>query len=455
MQPSFYYGLINLSEYYTDNHGKYIYASRALSSFTLDIEDNTIVANTNDALPKGVQLTAIDETFRADPYKVLKNLREQAPVHIDNELVQVVCTRHDDVKTLLRDKDFFSDPRKANPGTFSREFLAASLAPGEKPSMLMMDEPDHRRLRSLVTAPFKPAAVERWRPHIREVVEQTLNNISAEEFDLIGDFAGPVPTVVIARMLGIDTEKHNEFKQWSDLLVKIAFNPFPTDEQSAEGETAAQALDEFFIAEIERRSSSLGDDLLSDMIRAEVAGDKLTIEEITIQCRLLLVAGNVTTTDLIGNGIKALLDNPDQLLKLRSDPGLIVNAVEEMLRYDTPVTNSGRIANRSIEVGGCPVAKGSSLSTSLAAANRDPAVYPEPDRFDITRDDTHHQSFGGGRHLCLGAHLARAEAQEAILGLLARYPKLAHSDKGFVYHATPVFRGFSEFWVTGLCSSTA
>ncbi len=123
-----------------------------------------------------------------------------------------------------------------------------------------------------------------------------------------------------------------------------------------------------------------------------------------------------------------------------------------MLRYDSPVTNSGRIPNRSIDVGGCPVGKGASLSTSLAAANRDPAVYPEPDRFDITREDTHHQSFGGGRHLCLGAHLARAEAQEAILGLLERYPKLAHSDKGFEYHATPAFRGFSEFWVTGLSS---
>lgn len=410
------------------------------------------MVNPDDNLPQGIQLTPVDDAFRTDPYKILKDLREKAPVHNDYELGRILYTRHDDVKAVLRDKTFLTDPRKANPGTFSREFLAAPLAPGEKPSMLMMDEPDHRRLRSLVTAPFKPAAVERWRPHIREVVEQSLDNIKGSEFELMQHFAGPVPTVVIARMLGIDPEKHSEFKQWSDLAVQIAFNPFPTDAQRAEGETAAQALEDFFITEIDRRSSNLGDDLLSDMIRAEVAGETLSKEEITAQCRLLLVAGNVTTTDLIGNGVKALLDNPGQLLKLRSDPTLIVNTVEEILRYDSPVTNSGRIPNRSIDVGGCPVEKGASLSPSLAAANRDPAVYPEPDRFDITREDTHHQSFGGGRHLCLGAHLARAEAQEAILGLLARYPNLAHSDKGFEYHAIPAFRGFSKFWVTNLSS---
>ncbi len=413
------------------------------------------MANPDNNLPQGIQLTPVDDAFRTDPYKVLKDLREQAPVHHDYELGRVLYTGHDDVKALLHDKEFFTDPRKANPGTFTREFLAASLAPGEQPSMLLMDEPDHRRLRSLVTAPFKPAAVERWRPHIRDVVKQTLNNIDSNEFELMQHFAGPVPTVVIARMLGIDSAMHNEFKQWSDLAVKIAFNPFPTDDERAKGEAAVQALEDFFKGQIERRAKNLGDDLLSDMIRAEVAGDTLSKEEITTQCLLLLVAGNVTTTDLIGNGIKALLDNPDQLLKLRSDPTLIVNAVEEILRYDSPVTNSGRIPNRNINVGGCPVEKGASLSPSLAGANRDPAIYPEPDRFDITREDTHHQSFGGGRHLCLGAHLARAEAQEAILGLLARYPNLAHSDKGFEYHATPAFRGFSKFWVTGLPSPTA
>ena len=167
-----------------------------------------------------------------------------------------------------------------------------------------------------------------------------------------------------------------------------------------------------------------------------------------MQCDLLLVAGNVTTTDLIGNGVLALLQHPDQLARLRADPGLIENAVEEMLRYDSPVTNSGRIAHADMELVGCPVHKGESLSVSLAAANRDPAVYPEPDRFNIERQDTHHQAFGGGRHLCLGAHLARLEAQEAILGLLDRFPDLKLSARGFVHHAIPSFRGMSECWVS-------
>ncbi len=402
-----------------------------------------------DKLPQGIQLTAIDEAFRQDPYAVLENLREQAPVLEDRALGRFVYTRHDDVKALLHDKEFFTDPRKANPGTFSREVLGATINAGEHPSMLLMDEPEHRRLRSLVSAPFKPGAVERWRPHIREIVEAKLDTIEGEEFDLIMQFAGPVPTVVIAEMLGVETDRHEEFKVWSDLMVQVSFNPFPTEEQREQGEEARDALTNYLLGLIAAGADDPGEDLLGDMLRAEVAGEKLTPEEIVAQCQLLLVAGNVTTTDLIGNGVKALLDNPEQLQLLRDRPELIGNAVEEMLRYDSPVTNSGRIPNRDISVGGCPVGKGASLSTSLAAANRDPAVYPEPDVFDIEREDTHHQSFGGGRHLCLGAHLARIEAQEAILGLLARYPQLEHGSRGFVYHAIPSFRGMSELWVRG------
>ncbi|MFC1579124.1 cytochrome P450 [Pseudomonadota bacterium] len=400
-------------------------------------------------LPQGVQLTAIDEEFRKNPYSLLANLRQRAPVLNDAQLGRLFFTRHDDVKNILRHKGFFSDPRKANPGSFSREFLGANLGENEEPSMLLMDEPGHRRLRSLVSSPFTPAAVERWRPRTREVVQRVLDDISGDEFDLIAEFAGPIPTVVIAELLGIDSAMHAQFKTWSDKAVQIGFNPFPSEQQLADGTAAMEALRKFFHEEIERRSATPGEDLLSDMIRAEADGEKLTIEEIVTQCNLLLVAGNVTTTDLIGNGIKALLDFPDQLQKLREAPALIGNAVEEMLRFDSPVTNSGRIAHEDMEIGGCPVKKGESLSTSLAAANRDPAVYPDPDRFDIEREDTHHQAFGGGRHLCLGAHLARLEAQESILGLLQRFPRLAHSQRGYVYHAIPSFRGLGEFWVRG------
>ncbi len=398
------------------------------------------------ALPTGVALTAVDEAFREDPYPILANVRRATRVLHDDELGRYVYTSHDDVKAILRDKDLWSDPRKARPGTFTREFLGRE---DEEPSMLLMDEPDHRRLRMLVSKPFTPAAVERWRGQIETTVQGVLDAIDGETFDLIGQFAGPVPTIVIARMLGIDESKVADFKRWSDTSVNVAFNPFSTAEDLAAGEAAAEALNDFFAAEIESRRSNLGDDLISDMLRAEEEGESLSAREIIGQCNLLLIAGNVTTTDLIGNGVKALLDHPAQLEKLRNDPGLIRNAVEEMLRYDSPVTNSGRIADRTIEVGGCPVHQGESLSTSLAAANRDPAVYPDPDRFDIERDDTHHQAFGGGRHLCLGAHLARLEAQVAILGLLDRYPVLEHSERGHTYANVPSFRGMSEFWVRG------
>ncbi len=403
-------------------------------------------AATGEKLPEGVQLTPLDERFREDPYRILKLLQQRAPVHEDTQLKRYIYTRHDDVKQILRDRDFWSDPRKANEGTFTRNFLLQNNR-DEEPSMLLMDEPGHRRLRALVSGSFTPAAVERWQERVRGVVQRVLAAIDDPEFDLISRFAGPVPTVVIAEMLGIDPSKHGDFKRWSDDSVTVSFNPFSTEAERAVGDAAREQLESFFRDEIARRRQAPGEDLISEMIRAEEDGDSLSEDEMVRQCDLLLIAGNVTTTDLIGNGTKALLDNPDQLAKLRADPGLIKNAVEEMLRYDSPVVNSGRIANRDIDIGGCPVHKGESLNTSLAAANRDPSVYPDPDRFDIERADTHHQSFGGGRHLCLGAHLARLEAQEAILALIDRFPRLRPSDKGHTYHAIPTFRGMRAFWV--------
>jgi cytochrome P450 len=404
---------------------------------------------TASKLPLGIELTPLDDKFREDPYSIFARLRDEAPLHEDTELKRFIVSRHDDVKSILRDPDMWSDPRKSNPGTFTYEFFGRNMAEDEEPSMLMMDEPDHRRLRSLVSSSFTPAAVERWRDRTKQVVQRVLSEIEGDEFDLIQDFAGPVPTVVIAELLGIDSSMHGDFKAWSDTAVATAFNPFPTEEQAAARDEANENLFQFFTAEIRKRRGDLGDDLISDMIRAEEEGDKLNETEMIQQANLLLVAGNVTTTDLIGNGVKALLDNPEQWEKLKANPALIGNAVEEMLRFDSPVVNSGRITNRSVELHGCPVHQGESINTSLAGANHDPDVYPNPTEFNIEREDTHHQSFGGGRHLCLGSHLARLEAQEAILGLMERFPQLAHSKKGFEYHSIPTFRGMSSFWVQG------
>jgi cytochrome P450 len=399
-------------------------------------------------LPQGLELTALDESFRADPYPILKRLRDHTPAYLDPAPRRVFITRHDDVKTLLHDKEIYMDPRKANPGTFSREVIAGSAGFADPPDMLFLDDPDHQRLRSLVSGSFRPKRVESWRTSIREVANSVLDGIQESEFELISRFAGPVPVVVIARMLGIDEQHYQQFKGWSDLVVLTGFNPAPTAEQTQRAQEARSALDDFFFQQIEYRISHPGDDLISDMIRSEQEGETLTHDEIVKQCRLLLVAGNVTTTDLIGNTVKALLDHPEQMKKLRENPSLIANTIEEALRFDSPVTNTSRIADRDMSVSSCPVQKGESLHLSLAAANRDPAFFANPDTFDIEREDLQHVAFGGGRHLCLGAHLARIEAQEAISALLERYPTLRYGDKGFFHHSIPAFRGMKEFWVT-------
>jgi hypothetical protein len=313
--------------------------------------------------------------------------------------------------------------------------------------MLLMDDPGHRRLRDLVRHSFTPRAIGRWRPRVRAVAERLVESLTGEEFELVTALAAPLPSMVIAELLGIDPASHAQFKTWSDLSTAVGFNPAPEPAQVAAAEGARDALHGFFAEEVAQRRRALGSDLISDMLRAEEGGDRLSEQEIVLQCDLLLIAGNVTTTDLIGNGVKALVDFPDQATKLRERPDLLPNAVEEMLRFDSPVTNSGRIASRDLEIGGVEIGCGETLSVSLAAANRDPAVYPDPDVFDVEREDTHHHAFGGGRHFCLGSHLARLEAQEAIRALLGRFPDLRLAERGFRYAGTPSFRGFETLWI--------
>ncbi len=400
-------------------------------------------------LPKGLELTPFDETFRANPYPRLAQLREACPVYRGSETNDVIVTTRAEVQRILRDKEMWSDPRKSNPDSSIR-LLGVDLE--SEPSMLLADDPAHKRLRGLVNKAFTPRAVEAMRPHIKEVVAQLLDDIEAHhiidgQFELIEHFAGPVPTVVIAEMLGVDTSRREDFKRWSDTAAAGFFNPLRTEEQEAAQLEAGDNLWALFREEIGKRRQNPRNDLISAMISVEESGDRFTEEEIIQQCNLLLIAGNVTTCDLIGNGVKALLDHPEQLAKLRDRPELISNAVEEMLRFESPVINSGRIAPHDMEIKGCPVHKGESVMVSLGAANRDPSVHEDPDAFDIERQNPQHDSFGGGRHFCLGAPLARLEAQEAISGLIARFPNLRHSDREPVFRTLPAFRGMEKFWV--------
>lgn len=396
----------------------------------------------SEGLPTGIALTALDPAFRENPYPILAELREREPVHHDTVLHRYVFTRHEDVNAILRDLTLYSDPRKGNPGTFSREFLSRPGAEADEPSMLLMDDPGHRRLRELVNRSFTPRAIERWRERVRGVAERLVSELPHGPFDLVKCFADPLPSVVIAEMMGLDPGCYEDFKAWSNVSVAVGFNPMSTPEQLAEAEVARKALDALFRDEIPKRRRALGDDLISEMVAAEDGGDRLTEDEIVRQCDLLLIAGNVTTTDLIGNAIKALIDHPAEQARLVADPRRVADAVDEVLRYDPPVTNSGRIASRDMTFHGVEIAKGESLSVSLAAANHDPRVHPRPDVFDLDRADKSTLAFGGGRHFCLGSHLARAEAQEALRALLGRFGSLRLAQGGYERAAIPSFRGF-------------
>jgi Cytochrome P450 len=403
-----------------------------------------------DPLPKGIQLTPFDPQFRDHPYEVLKSLRERAPVLHDDQFNRWYLSRFDDVRQILRDKDMSADPRKANPASYVARIAALTgTAQGGSaaPSMLFMDDPDHRRVRGLVNKAFTLKAVEALRPRVREIATALLAQIEDTEFDLMTSFAGVLPVIVIAEMLGIDPADRDSFRRWSEVSVAAFFNPFRTAQQSEGAMQAQQELNDYFQRMIELRRATPLADLISDMVHAEEAGDHMTDQEIVTQCNLLLIAGNVTTTDLIGNGVKALLDHPHELAKLRARPELINNAIEEILRYDSPVTNSGRNVQRELSLRGCPMHLGDSITVSLAAANHDPEVNPDPQRFDIERANIQHQSFGGGKHTCLGAPLARVEAQEGITALLQRFPNLQRSPRGLKYRTIPSFRGMSEYWL--------
>ncbi len=398
-------------------------------------------------IPEDIQLTPLDDAYRDDPYPVLAELRRRAPVHRDRSFGRFVLTRHDDVMRVLRDLEFWVDVRKSNDDNYFRRLQMEQME--RDPSMLGLDDPEHKRLRVLVSRAFTPRAVDRWQPIVEKVASDLLDAVDGRnEFDLVEALANPLPAIAIAKLLGVDDSKQADFKRWSEAAVTAGFNPFATDEEKALANEAQANLDVCFRAEIQKRRENPSDDLIGQMVSAEEEGDKMTEREIVTMADLLLVAGNVTTSDLIGNGVKALLENPDQLARLQADPALLPNAIEEMLRFDPPVTQSGRIAPYDFELGGVEIKQGQSMTTVLAAANRDPEVYPDPDRFDIEREDTHHQAYGGGAHLCVGAHLARLEAREAIGALITRFPKIRASAKSYTWKRVPGFRGLSEYWVS-------
>ncbi len=359
-----------------------------------------------------------DPAFRNDPYPALARLRTVDPVN-QTPLGFWRLTRYADVTRLLHDV-----PAGVRTTDGLLPGVDEALA-GQRRFMLQQDPPTHTRLRRLVSHAFTPRAIAGLRPRVERVVDDCLARVAARgdgRMDVIADLALPVPSTVICEMMGVPVADRERFTTWTAQATFGLAAPIMPAEVVQQAVAAGMQLAAYFQDLIAERRTRLTDDLLSVLIRAEEAGDRLDTEELISQSIGLLIAGFETTIGLIGNGVRALALHPDQLALLRARPELIASAVEECLRWDGPIILTVRVLHADADFGGTVIPENAMVWGVLAAADRDPAVFPDPDRFDITRTPNDHLAFGGGAHYCLGAHLARLEAQLAIGGLVRRFP---------------------------------
>ena len=373
------------------------------------------------------QVDLFDPAFKVNPYPTYARLRSTAPVHRaalpDGRGVWLI-TRYDDVLAVLKDERFVKDWRKVmTPEQLDQVPAIPEVMKPLSRNMLDTDPPDHERLRALVSKAFTPRLIERMRGRVQAITDALLDTVEGQgEMDLIDDYAFPLPVTVIAELLGVPSEDRDRFRQWSDAAV----SGNATQEYMEKILIPhMQAFTDYLLAMFEEKRKNPKDDLVSALVQAEEAGDKLSEDELLGMVFLLLIAGHETTVNLIGNGVLALLEHPEQLRRLRDDPSLIKSAVEELLRYDGPVeTSTERFAGEDVAIGGTIIPKGEMVLVVIAAADRDPERFPEPDTLDIARMENKHLAFGKGIHHCLGAPLARMEGQIAIGTLIERMPSL-------------------------------
>jgi len=368
--------------------------------------------------------------FIRDPYPHYERMRSTDPMHL-SPYGMYVASRHAEVSLVLRDKRFGKDFVDRTVRRYGPDVMEEPIFRSMRHWMLQQDPPDHTRLRGLVVKAFTARRVEDMRPRIQAIVDETLDRIAPRgHMDMIEDFAFRLPVTIICDMLGIPAEHREAFytgsRNGGRLLDPVPLSPA----EIAEANTASTMSAMYFQQLFELRRRQPGDDLTTQLVQAEEDGSKLSNEELTANIVLLFGAGHETTVNLIGNGLLALHRNPDQLALLKANPALITNAIEEFLRYDSSVQMTGRVALEDIDdLGGKKIPKGETVLCLLGSANRDPAVYPDrPDRLDITRPNVRPLSFGGGIHFCLGAQLARIEAEVAIATLLRRLPDLRLDD---------------------------
>ena len=394
-----------------------------------------------------LDLTAANPAAREDPYPRLADLRAQCPLHRDEGGGAWLVGRMADARAIFADNSHVKDPDHAEPAAIAIRRRRATVPDGlafpddQRASMLELDGEEHARVRGpLVQALY--ARIAAFEPQCIRIVEDSLDHLEGHtEFDLMKELAEPVPVACIGAILGVPPETLSTFRLWLDGIVQT-FNPNRTPENVAALVAASNGLAHYIRGRFADAKLDPPDDLFGDMARAQAAGAPLSDTEITYNIRGLLIAGNVTTTDLIGNAMRLLLTHPEQLEILRHTPTLWPNAVEEALRHEAPVDFTWRIATHDNDLSGCPVHAGSALNVFIRSANRDDAAFPEAHRFDVTRPRaSRHLSFGGGAHICPGAPLARMEAKHLLSRLFTRFPRLRLSDP----HAPPHWRRLPGF----------
>ena len=385
----------------------------------------------------------LDQEVLANPYPLYHKLRTQDPVYWDPFLFAWVVTRYADVVRVLHD---FSADRTPTPEQLSAIGLSDfnPIAQVLVKQMLFMDAPAHTRLRSLASKAFSPARVAVLREHIQQIADQLIDSVlPAGRMDVIADFAGPLPAIVTAEMLGVPVDDHGRLKSLSADFAEILGNFQHNPDRMERVMRSIEELTSYFRSTLQELRLRPRAGLINSFLTTEVEGDRLTEEEIIANCIITMVGGQETTTNLIGNGLLALLRHPEEFERLRSTPSLIPSATEELLRYESPTQHTARVAPMDLEMGGKRIRKKQAVIAVMGAANRDPERFPDPDRLDLERVDNRHLAFGWAAHFCFGAPLARIEGQIAFETLLRRLPGLALEPGPLVWRANLALRGLT------------
>lgn len=384
----------------------------------------------------------------ANPYPLFAQLRAEDPVHWDPYLHSWVVTRYTDVVTVLRD---FSASRTPTPEQLSSMGLSRldPLARVMVKQMLFLDPPSHSRIRGLAACAFTPQRVSALKSRIQQLTDSLLDEVQARgRIDVIADLGEPLPAIITSELLGVSAEHARALKVWSANFAEMLGNFQHNPDRIPIMLNTIENLTSFFRKAVEEQKKEPRPGLIHSLIKAEVEGNRLTDDEIIANCIITMVGGLETTTNLIGNGILTLLRHPHQMERLRSDPSIIAPAIEELLRYESPSQHTARLAPADVELGGKKICKRQAVIAVMAAANRDPERFPDPERLNLTREDNRHLAFGWATHFCFGAPLARIEGQIAMATLLRRFPKLALEPGPITWRTNLGLRGLSALPLT-------